>query len=79
MNIKFPEPQFENIEIKCKRNNKEEKESTVFLINEISLAYDYAAKFLQGQGCEAIALDYEKKAQILFELLKQQGVYDKYL
>lgn len=77
MNIKFPEIGFENIEIKCKTGNKEDKENTQYLLNELSIAYDYAAKFMQGQGMEASAKEFDKKAKIIFEMLLQQGIYDK--
>ena len=79
MNIKFPEPQFENIEIKCKTGNKENKDHTAFLINEISMVYDYASRFMQGQGYEELAHNFDEKSKILFNILKKSGCYDKYI
>ena len=78
MNIKFPQPGFENIEIKCKTGNKEDKKNTEFLINELSLVYEYAANFSQGQGMEAMAKEFKQKADILFAILEDLDHYDKY-
>ena len=52
-------------------------EDTMYLLNEIGLAYSRAAYFLEEAGAKGLAKDADHRSWEIFNELKKRGFYDK--
>lgn len=64
------------VNAKSTYNEKNSKEQTMYFLNELSIVYSQAAEFNSGNGWQAIAKDYQKKAIAIHDMLAEMGFYD---
>lgn len=66
-------------EIKAKRiyENRNTVESASYLLNELSMVYQYAAKYMESNGYNFLAEDYNKKGASLYDMLTNLGFYEE--
>ena len=57
-------------------NDKNSKEQTLYFLNELAIVYSQAAEFNRGQGWQASADKYQRKAFALHDMLADLGLYD---
>lgn len=67
------------VEIRAKQNsdtdNKDKRETTLWLLNQISLAFQTSADYHDRLGCNAIAKDMRQKGSDIYEYLDSKGLY----
>ena len=52
-------------------------EDTMYLLNEIGLAYSRAAYFMEEAGAKGLAKDADRTSWEIFNELKKRGFYDR--
>lgn len=57
-------------------NKRANKEDLVSILNELSIVYSEAAKYNEMLTSYAVAKDYKKKADQLYDLCKEMGAYE---
>lgn len=71
---------FDNFEIEVKAKDpvtgKYSKETTMFLLNRISVLYMEAARWEQGQGLQVVSKEYNNASDEIYRVLKENGFYD---
>ena len=65
------------IQAKTIYDNSNTEEITGYLLNELSLVYTYAAKYMEIKGRNHIASDYHDKGESLYQLLTNSGFYEE--
>ena len=64
-----------NLTAKYNFNKRANKDDMISLFNELSLVYSEAAKYNEMIYANAIAKDYKKKADQLYEICEAMGAY----
>lgn len=70
------------VEVKAKgiaEREKYNKDDLEYFLNELSLVYQEASMFNEGQGYQAYARNYKKKSDDIFMKLNEMGAYDKHI
>lgn len=65
-----------NLSAKYSLNKRANKDDLISVLNELSLVYSEAAKYNETITAYAIAKDYKKKADQLYNLCKDMGAYE---
>ena len=52
-------------------------EDTMYLLNDIGLAYSRAGHFLEEAGAHSLAADADRRSWEIFNELKKRGFYDQ--
>lgn len=65
-----------NLSAKYSFNKRANKDDLISVLNELSLVYSEAAKYNETITAYAIAKDYKKKADQLYNLCKDMGAYE---
>ena len=65
-----------DISAKTKYENRNNKESLLYFLNELSIVYSEAAKYNQEHGFNGFYQDFEEKSRELHQMLTELGAYD---
>lgn len=65
-----------NLSAKYSFNKRANKSDLISVLNELSLVYMEAARYNETISAHAVANDYKKKADQLYNLCKDMGAYE---
>lgn len=65
-----------NLSAKYRFNKRANKSDLISVLNELSLVYMEAARYNETISAHAVATDYKKKADQLYNLCKDMGAYE---
>ena len=67
-----------NISVSLSGESWSSEDRTLQFLNEIGLAYDYAADDNKRSGYNAISSAYREKSRQLYDVCREHGYYDKF-
>ena len=65
-----------DVKVKAWFDKRTNKRYTEGFLNELSLVYDYAARYCAEQGLPSLAEDYKEKGDKLYDELLKAGAYN---